>query len=112
MKKIEFDTVTGVHEVEDFAEETDRVDSGTRFEMVDIFGYLREDFEGTRGAEVDIKTFRMIDAEYGVKKLKSSTSEAGRKGGKSKSEGKAAAVRENGKLGGRPRKAPAEGAES
>jgi hypothetical protein len=75
MKKIEFDTVNGVFEVENFQPETDRLDDGLHFEMKEVFDRLREDFQGTRGAIVDIKTFRTLDAEYGVKKLVKTASE-------------------------------------
>lgn len=61
MKKIEFDTVNGVYEVADFDSGTDVVDAKY------IFEYLKEDFEGTRGAEVDQATFDKIKEEYGIK---------------------------------------------
>lgn len=104
MKKIEFDTVNGVFEVTDFQEETERVDDGLHFEIKDIFDILREQFEGTRGAIVDIKTFRTIDAEYGIKKLEKSVSDIARKGGVAKTDAKRRASVENGKKGGRPKK--------
>lgn len=104
MKKIEFDTVNGVFEVADFQPETERVDNGTLFEMKDVFDRLREDFQGTRGAIVDIKTFRTIDTEYGIKKLGNSASDIARKGGSAKTEAKKKSSAENGKKGGRPKK--------
>ena len=61
MKKIEFDTVNGVYEVDDFDVGTDVIDAKY------IFDYLKEDFEGTRGAEVDQPTFDKIKEEYGIK---------------------------------------------
>jgi len=42
----------------------------------------------------------------GMKDLSSAAAALGRRGGLAKSEAKAAAVRENGKKGGRPRKSP------
>ena len=99
MKRIEFDTTNGVNEVANF--DTDTVKINGKF----VFDYLKEDFEGTRGAEVDMKTFRQIDAEYGIKKSHVTSSEMGKKGGSSKTPAKIKASAENGKKGGRPKKA-------
>ena len=103
MKRIEFDTVNGIFEVEDFQSETERIDDGL-FEIKDVFDRFCENFPGTRGAIVDIKTFRTIDAEYGVKKLSKCVSEIARAGGSAKTDAKRRASAENGKKGGRPKK--------
>ena len=75
MKKIEFDTVNGAYEVSDFDQETNVVDGKY------VFEYFKDDFEGTRGAEVDMVTFRKIDSEYGIEKLSPTVREIGQKGG-------------------------------
>lgn len=102
MRKIEFDTVNGVFEVESFDEDTDIVDCG------DVFFAMKSEFVGTRGSVVDIKTFRTIDEGYGIKKLMPTARETGRMGGSSKSDAKKRAAAENGKKGGRPKKIIAE----
>jgi hypothetical protein len=61
MKKIEFDKLNGVYEVDTFGSETNVIDARW------IFDYLKEDFEGTCGAEIDATTFDKIKEDYGIK---------------------------------------------
>jgi hypothetical protein len=72
MKKIEFDTVNGVLEVNDFDETADFCgtfsdDFSGDFSF--IRGWFGEDFEGTRSMEVGDKLFAFIDEQYGITKI-------------------------------------------
>ena len=58
MKKIEWDTVNGIYEVDEFDSETDIVESSD----IDF----SDDFEGTRGAIVSATLYREIHKEYGI----------------------------------------------
>ena len=60
MFKIQFDTMTGVSKVEAFDDGVDMIKAEF------VFGALKEDFDGVRGAEVDQETFDRISAEYGI----------------------------------------------
>jgi hypothetical protein len=59
MKKIEWNMVTGVYEVESFDCEATQIEG---FEIED----LKEEFEGTRAAIISDAVFHQVKAEYGI----------------------------------------------
>jgi len=59
MRKIEWDVVNGVYVVESFGDDTKIVKGELALD------YLKDDSEGTWGAEVDSATYRTIKKEYG-----------------------------------------------
>jgi hypothetical protein len=70
MKKIEFDTINGVAEVEDFGEETDFLGSfSDHSASPEFLTYLREPFDGVRGLEVGDAVYALIAKEYGIKTI-------------------------------------------
>lgn len=67
MRKIQFDTVCGVREVEEFDDDIDFLGCFSDHNASPEFlTYFREPFDGVRGMEIGDKVFDLLDAEYGV----------------------------------------------
>lgn len=62
MSIIQFDTISGVQNVQEFDSEIDIISQD------DVFYYLRYAEDGiVYGCEVDMETFAKIEEEYGIK---------------------------------------------
>ena len=70
MKNIEFDTINGIVEVNDFSEDSDFCGCFSKHSATDDFRtWIDENFEGVRAMEVDELVFNMLDDIYGIKKI-------------------------------------------